>query len=428
MANIIKTVSGKLRKQHNLIFGNTSTLSFISLPTATKFPDYHNNTGYFYLDFDSPQSIRINFGDGTIQIFNTFLSSSGFHRFRLDAGSNMLETGSLGAYTFKNSNVRRNVFITFDKERLIGISMYNVRKFANQTLIFPFSEYPNLKTFDFQVLETITALDFRNVENSKIDYIGIRRVFVNGNEYNSKIDARLFQLPLKFLSISGSFQDYTTSNAPLIGTELADTLESLTYSSPITALGFPSSFSNLVKLTFFQVVSVSQGGSNSIRFPSIADNWVILETFSFSNNSVIVLTGFDNNFQNQPNLIEIKMLGNITNITDFSFISQLQEKIKILDFKGLSNSSRMTELIDAIYTMTTTKASITGSNTLPYRGIRLSLESYTGWAAAVVPTGVFQAPSGYVQGVSNGETSISDREKLYVLQNQYGYTITYRAY
>ena len=86
----------------------------------------------------------------------------------------------------------------------------------------------------------------------------------------------------------------------------------------------------------------------------------------------------------------------------------------------------MTELIDAIYTMTTTKASITGSNTLPYRGIRLSLENYGGWTVSAVPTGVFQAPAGYVQGISNG-TPTTDREKLYVLQNQYGYTITYRA-
>ena len=426
MANIIKTVSGKLRKQGDLIFGNTSTLSFIATASAAKFPNFSNNAGYFYLDFDSPQIIRINFSDGNIKVYNTFLSSSGYHRFRFDKFTNLLETGSLGAYTFQNSNVRRNVFITFDKERLVGISMYAISGFANQTLIFPFSEYLNLKTFDFQLVESFTALDFRNIENSQIEDIGLRRVFVGNTEFVSKIDSRIFQLPLKKLKIGGNFLNYTTSNAELIGTELSDTLEILLFSTKLNNGTLPTSFSNLINLKYFGIGTTSGGTRYSFRFPTVVNNWTKLTDFLFLNNTTMALTGFDNNFTNQPDLIKIDLSGNITNITDFSFISQLQSKIKTLTLLGLSDNSRMTELIDAIYTMTTTKASITGNNTLPYRGIRLSLENYGDWTAAVVPTGVFQAPSGYVQGVSNG-TPISDREKLYVLQNQYEYTITYRA-
>ena len=303
MANIIKTVSGKLRKQHNLIFGNTSTLSFISLPTATRFPDYNSNTGYFYLDFDSPQTVRINYGDGNIQVYNTFLSSTGFHRFRFDNSANLLETGSLSAYTFQNSNERRNVFITFDKERLVGISMYNVRRFANQTLIFPFSEYPNLKTFDFQIVNNFTALDFRNIENSQIENLGLRMVFVGTSEYISKIDSRIFQLPLKSLLIGGNFLNYTTSNAELIGTELSDTLESLLFSTKLNNGTLPTSFSNLINLKSFGIGTTSGGIIYSFRFPTVANNWTKLTEFLFLNNTTMALTGFDNNFTNQPDLI-----------------------------------------------------------------------------------------------------------------------------
>ena len=75
--------------------------------------------------------------------------------------------------------------------------------------------------------------------------------------------------------------------------------------------------------------------------------------------------------------------------------------------------------------MTTNKADITGLTSSNYRNIRLYLETY-GAYTAVIPTGVFQAPVGYVKGVSNGNPA-TDLERLYVLQNQYNYTITYRA-
>ena len=71
-----------------------------------------------------------------------------------------------------------------------------------------------------------------------------------------------------------------------------------------------------------------------------------------------------------------------------------------------------------------------GNPTDDYRGLTISLENAAiSGSTAAIPTGTYTAPTGYVQGSSNGTVTATgnDLQKLWVLVNQYGCTVTYRA-
>lgn len=74
--------------------------------------------------------------------------------------------------------------------------------------------------------------------------------------------------------------------------------------------------------------------------------------------------------------------------------------------------------VDNLYTFITTNAAISGASSLPFRAFNLVMT-----AAVSVPTGIFQQPSGYSAGVSNGSPA-SVQEKLWVLVNQYAAIIS----
>ena len=437
MGNVYK-INNKVPKIGNKVFASSSTLTFSTHITSTVFPTLGGvgtQIPYIILDFDSPQTITVNYGDSQIISYNTFLSSiSGLHRIRFSTGANVGEIGAIAPRTFLNSGVVRNVFISFNKSALKTIQIYGLQGLNYQSFIFPFSEYANLEILDLQSINISTStqrafssLDFRNIENSKLIFLGLRNVFRTTSEFYTKIDTRVFQLSLKTLIISGEYQNYTTSNAALIGTELADTLENLTFSVPITqANGLPSSFANLIHMKSFTMVSITTS-FNLISFPIVANNWLNLEEFLFNvNTGNSAMTSFACNFSNMPKLKLFSMWGNITNLTDFTFISQLQSQIKTISLTGISNASKMTTVINELYNLITSKASITGNNTLPYRGIKIELESVNGWTAAVIPTGIYQAPSGYVKEVSNGIPA-NDLHRIFVLVDQYNCNITYRT-
>lgn len=87
-----------------------------------------------------------------------------------------------------------------------------------------------------------------------------------------------------------------------------------------------------------------------------------------------------------------------------------------------SSNSRFNEFINHFYTLITNEANITQDpnafgGEYPYRFRNIS------WGHGSLSfTGTKQAPTGYVQGVSNG-TPANEGEKVYVLQNQYGHVI-----
>lgn len=84
-----------------------------------------------------------------------------------------------------------------------------------------------------------------------------------------------------------------------------------------------------------------------------------------------------------------------------------------------NTTTRVDAFINSFYDLVVNNAFISGVSTDPFRSMIVNV---TGG----VPTGVYQQPAGYVQGSDNG-TPASQKEKLWVLANQYSHTITYTA-
>lgn len=105
-----------------------------------------------------------------------------------------------------------------------------------------------------------------------------------------------------------------------------------------------------------------------------------------------------------------------------SYIAALT-KLKNVTFNNIALSTRpagfINTLIDNWYSIIVANAPMTGANSLPFRGMAMNFSSTSGQ----VPTGTYQAPSGFVLGSSNG-TPANAQEKVYVMQVQYGHTWT----
>lgn len=97
--------------------------------------------------------------------------------------------------------------------------------------------------------------------------------------------------------------------------------------------------------------------------------------------------------------------------------------LKTLDGRNCYDTElRINNFIDSIYSLVTMYASMSTGNTL-LRQVNLNVGYITFVDLTTRPSGLYQAPSGYSQGVSNG-TPESQMEKIYVLVNQYDWTIT----
>lgn len=108
-------------------------------------------------------------------------------------------------------------------------------------------------------------------------------------------------------------------------------------------------------------------------------------------------------------------------------------KLKNLNMGGVFPVNRQAGAIDAFidnwYAFVVANAAITGANALPFRGMVFDIrsEDVVNIPAGVqIPTGVYQAPAGFVSGVSNG-TPGSSLEKIYVMEVQYGHIWRYRT-
>ncbi|MDJ1480266.1 hypothetical protein QNI16_07205 [Cytophagaceae bacterium YF14B1] len=95
--------------------------------------------------------------------------------------------------------------------------------------------------------------------------------------------------------------------------------------------------------------------------------------------------------------------------------------LKNIRFSGmnLNQQSVVNSVIDGLYDIVIANASMTaGGNSNIWRNVTFVFNLLT-----VAASGTYQQPSGYVQGSSNG-TPASQREKAWILANQYGWTVS----
>lgn len=87
--------------------------------------------------------------------------------------------------------------------------------------------------------------------------------------------------------------------------------------------------------------------------------------------------------------------------------------------------ARVNAFVDSLYSFVVANASITGTTSAPFRGMTIDINGSTSFDTgnSVRPSGIYQQPSGYLQGTTSG-TPATQMEKIWVLTFQYGHTWT----
>lgn len=181
----------------------------------------------------------------------------------------------------------------------------------------------------------------------------------------------------------------------------------------------PDNFSSLTGLTFLSCGT--SGDDGFAEPPAQINSMTSLKTLFFGYQSTVL-----NNWGDLSNLINLEgiTLQHCTLIpTDVPAWFTNTTKLKVLALASCFNTQdRIDDFVISLYDFVVANAPISGTSADQFRSMIVILyRSTVTPVQSVVPSGSYQQPSGYVQGVSNG-TPASPYEKVWVLVNQYDHT------
>lgn len=416
--------NSNLLKSGNKLFSNKQVLSIIN--NNRYFPYSVNNsaTAQIIIIFNEPTTVTVDWGNGVIERFDTFINVKGQNEFsirRNQAGTSSVPYSSLGKDY--GTAKERVISFAFDRELVVALDL-STFVIPSQVLSIPISDYTNLKRLYLAYLiqstssslitgGSLKSFNLSNVDDFNIEELSINGVFSNTESSNKIIPVEIFSLPLKILNIGGSYNtnDFTISNMNKIGLDLAHTLESLTMTIPFSqAQGLPSTFINLTKLKNLTITNL---GSSFLwtSLPSVIQDMIWLESFSLSYGNFSGFTSMGINWSSFLNLKIISFPQTISNVTDFSWINTIPISVKSLRLQGFTNQSRLNSTITALYNKI--------KNNSNHNGLIIQFESI-GSVISAIPTGVYQEPT------TIGSPT-TPKECIWELNNIYGCTITYRT-
>ena len=402
--------------------GESFVINAFGKTFPAEYDDYNNGT--IILEFSTPEIVTINYGDGTIINYTASFISAGCYRVHLrKKGANTSGT-NINLYTYADGlSLPRVVSFSFDRSKLTLIRM-ELMKLAVGNLLFEITKYPILKTFTINQLFAVVGLNLEgSFSSSLVESVQINNAFYATSPYYNSIPSSFLLMPLKTLSVGsigmgGSFVSSKLDQIYLLGS----TLNKLTIQgTPISDNHFgagplPSNFSGLTSLNQFILHS-----TNHTVIPSTLNTIPSLTSVDIGYNAN--LTGWGD-LSNLINLTYISIVSSKNMSTTLpSYLTSLT-KLKIMTANGCFRTQlRVDTWVDNWYSFITTNASMTGLNTLPFRGMTHNINVVTTGDGTVSPTGTYQQPSGYVSGINNG-TPASQKEKIWVMVNQYGHNWT----
>lgn len=363
---------------------------------------------------NEPNSVTINYGDGETYI-KEFELVGAEYKVGYNLGDETMDW-VIPQHTFQDSNQGlRNVTFEFEKPLSLSEVVFgfvklfgslpseidyflNIRellyRFVSDVETIPDSIPLNLEEYSLgSSLKNKSTKLIDSFFSSKLETLDVSGSFDLSNNISSNF-FKINQLKgtLKSLIVKGcnvvEFPQslYECSNIVSIQSENNDFLE------------LPYGVNDLSNLQLFYIGSTADTASN----PSLPvwDNLKKLRT---------VYLGFLNlNFSEIPN--SWKYLYSLVNFVLFR--------------EMVDTNQRFDEFIEHFYTLCTNEGSIVQDDNAfggeyPHRFRNIS------WGySSLTPTGTYQAPTGFVQGVSNGNPA-NEAEKIYVLVNNYGHTVTF---
>ena len=404
--NKLLTINGKL------IVRKINTLSFEV--SGEKFPTQYDggNPYSFSLYFFSPQTVVFNFGDGVSQSYSTVMSGS-----RHQIVFNDL-VGSYAQYVFTDGKSgKRIISLTF--QDLTGL----------QSIGCVYCDISGRFPVDIGAAEKIESISLRQVKLTSfpLSLAKLRNLKIFGCQSATldilpQIPEGLFENPLNAFTLVSAFNlsDHIASNFFKIDL-LKDTLGYLHVDNS-NLISFPQELLNCTKLT-----TIRADFNNFKTLPILLEGMTQL-TWIVLGNSGTQLTESTRmlDFSNHHKIKTLTLRYNNVELSDLAVKwSGLYSLVTIggAGFVNLTNSlARNNLFIDQFYILCTNGGSVIANGSpSPYPNRFRNVA----WGSGTFSfTGTKVAPSGYIQGVSNG-TPINQGQKVYVLQNQYNHTITH---
>ena len=379
--------------------------------------------------FNTPGTITIDYGDGVVKTFNTYSYDAYTNCFYITANTAYPD---LLAYhpihNYSGGVASRTVKISYNRGLLKSFNQTQNMGYLPQPFNFEWAAHLQLETFSMSTIDYVTSINLNGLTNNTNPLLkNLSVTFFNvASEYYNHAPIQLFNLKLDYLIIGSP--GYAT-NSTIAGTNLTElanypiaaTLKRLTISNALNdALGLPTNFTsaNFPLLTDFGI-----SGNNYTTIPAQVNQLTGLKTLRLI--SAISITSWGTiSALTQLNTIDFQfnttayLLGNFP--AYFNGFTGLRSFL--YNGAGQHVQSVCTAIVDIVYDLITRNAPLTGANngSVPFRGMNINLTVYN-FTTAV--NGTVQAPGGYTAGSSNGAPANAG-EKIYVLRNQYGTTIS----
>lgn len=375
-------------------------------------------TGWLIISSHTPNSLTINYGDGTVLTEEFEYTGNYYSLIIADVNSTYAASAKVKAHAYTDGNEGKRV-VSFKFRNPRDVYQFNT-SYARFIGKFPENiDRLGLEALSLNYTHSIDSFPF-TIANTAIWSL---QLAVIGPGFNTALPLELLRMQLKVLAIQGATflgGAFTSTNFNRINL-LKDTLEELN-TSGTNSTALPE---ELLECTNLKVLSINSNLFAEV--PPLVNQMTQLTSLDF-------VGGF--NWNNAPSL-DYGYFGGLINLEKLYTRARLSTatpfrrdipvwftnltKLKYWNFEALFHSAaHLDEFISNIYSFVVANAPISGDSSAPFRGMVFTNASSLQTA---VPTGTYQQPAGYVQGSSNG-TPVNSKEHIWVLVNQYGHSWT----
>lgn len=393
-------------------------------------------------------TITVNYNDGTepVTYSPVGVGAKNISLYPINSTAINPAAGLYGGRAFADGNrPDRLVTITCSDWSAITSLGLNAQYFSRpQTLGVPFRLMRNLVTFSAingfaaggsyaQVTEMDTAL-FTLPYMATFQLGGVN--FLPTSRYYGYLQPQWLNANLTTFLVGGpgyAGKTFAASNLSAINASSLPNLISLGMNAGILGNddngfgegAFPIEWTTLNKLLTFNV--------GATRWTKIPDRVNLLSpTLQVILMVYMPITAWAGDLSNLVNLTTLTLTGSVSFTNTLpSYLNNLT-RLKSLGYAGVSYNREagwVDVLVDNWYNFVVSHSAITGTAATPFRSMSFDLRSIDPVnvpANTQIPSGIYQAPAGFVSGVSNG-TPAGSLEKIYVLENQYAHKWLYRV-
>lgn len=407
--------NNRVNKFNGRILNYKSEFEFIFI--GSQFP----NSGILpelKMFFTSPVSVKVDFGNGVVNTYNSILDV-----FLMSNPGNIGAAQSSGNYIYPDGlNIERKIKLTISNPDALSYINFQFLAIKEQVLSINFNLYKNLKGLAFRYLGGIILdidASFLNL-TSFVEYVSYGSFSLVSKFYGAIPDVVLAKNTLKRLSVGDAgFNGKTFAQSKLdqVATSFPDLEAFSIYLTNLTDTNggqgaLPSNFVNLTKLREF---TIDQG--RYTKPPDILNYIPALERINIVYSNYLTSFGDLSVMASRLKLLNFTYQNNLTTTLPV-WMSAATSLKGFFMTDSLFGTTRVNLWVDNWYAFIVASAAISGANTLPFRGMTHRISGNNG-----IPSGTYQQPSGYVAGVSNG-TPVSQKEKVWVMVNQYGHNWT----